>query len=103
MCCTLCRSFENASLWLVTLVCAYSTAILTDRGPSKLVAECIFYALQVRTWTTAKFFILGKVMKNFCENSLPVLTYTVNIWHVLEVDENIITQIFLTQKFCKQS
>ena len=29
-----------------------------------------------------------------CENSLPVLTYTVNTWHALEVDENIVTRIF---------
>ena len=32
------------------------------------------------------------------EKSLPVLTYTMNIWHALEVDENnIVIQKFLTQ------
>ena len=36
------------------------------------------------------------------ENSLPVLTYTANIWHTLEVDENIITRKFLTQKFANE-
>ena len=44
------------------------------------------------------------IVKNFCcaqsdkflhENSLPVLTYTVNIWHELDFDENIVTQKFL--------
>ena len=34
---------------MVTLVYAHSTAILTNREPSELVAESIFYALQVRT------------------------------------------------------
>ena len=28
------------------------------------------------------------------KNSLPVLTYTANIWRALEVDENIVTQNF---------
>ena len=32
------------------------------------------------------------------ENSLPVLTYTVNIWRTLKVDENIVIRKFLTQK-----
>ena len=33
--------------------------------------------------------------ENFlCENSLPVLTSTANIWRVLQVDENIVTRIF---------
>ena len=45
------RSGENASLWLATLVCAHGTAILTNRGPSELVEERIFYAIQVRTRT----------------------------------------------------
>ena len=41
--------------------------------------------------------------KFLCENSLPVLTYTANIlWHTLEVDENIITRKFLTQKFVNE-
>ena len=57
---------------MATLVCAHGTAILANRGPSELVAECIFYALQVkdmdyliysnrshtpissRTWSSAK-------------------------------------------------
>ena len=34
------------------------------------------------------------------ENSLPVLA---NIWRVFEVDENIVTRIFLAQKFCKRN
>ena len=33
---------------MATLVCAHSTAILTNRGASELVEDCIFYALQVR-------------------------------------------------------
>ena len=36
---------------IATLVCAHGTAILTNCGPSELVAERIFYALQVRTRT----------------------------------------------------
>ena len=36
------------------------------------------------------------------ENILPVLTYTANIWCTLEVDENIVTRIFLTQKFANE-
>ena len=39
---------------------------------------------------------------SFCVNSLPVLTYTANIWHTLEVDKNIITRKFLTQKFANE-
>ena len=35
--------------------------------------------------------------------SLPVLTYTVNIWRVIKVDENIVTQKFLMQKFCERN
>ena len=31
------------------LVNAHGTIILTNREPSKLVGECIYYALQVRT------------------------------------------------------
>ena len=45
---------ENASLWPLghdTRVCAHGTTILTNREPSELVGECIFYALQVRTRT----------------------------------------------------
>ena len=38
---------SNASM--ATLVRAHSTAILTNREPSKPVVEGIFYALQVRT------------------------------------------------------
>ena len=40
-----CRSFMNASLWLATLVCAHDSATLSNRGPSELVEERIFYAL----------------------------------------------------------
>ena len=47
---------------------------------------------------------MHEVMKIFLhENSLPVLTYTVNIWHTLEVNENIITRKFLTQNFCERN
>ena len=45
---------ENASLWPLgpgNLVCAHSTAILTNCGPSELVEERIFYAVQVRAPT----------------------------------------------------
>ena len=48
------RSLENASLWPLgpgNLVCAHGTTILTNREPSELVGEHIFYALQVRTRT----------------------------------------------------
>ena len=43
-------------------------------------------------------------MKKFlCKNSLPILTYTVNIlWRTLEVDKNIVTRIFLTQNFANE-
>ena len=52
------RSLElkNASLWPLVpgnLVCAHGTTILTNREPSELVEERIFYALQVRTQTIA--------------------------------------------------
>ena len=33
------------------LICAHGTTILTNREPSELVGERIFYALQVRTRT----------------------------------------------------
>ena len=39
-----------------------------------------------------KNFRFAQSNENFLhENSLPVLTYTANIWHALEVDENIVT------------
>ena len=38
---------ECISSCMATLACAHGTAILTNCGPSKLVAERIFYALQV--------------------------------------------------------
>ena len=46
-----------------------------------------------------KIFHFAQNDKNFLrENSLPVLTYTANIlWPALEVDENIVTRIFLTK------
>ena len=43
--------FVRECVSMATLVCAHSTAILTNREPSELVAERIFYVLQVRTWT----------------------------------------------------
>ena len=45
------RSFENASLWPPLFVHAHGTAILNNHGPSELVAERMFHALQVRTRT----------------------------------------------------
>ena len=45
-----------------------------------------------------KIFFLHEVMKKIlCKNNLPALPYTANIWHALEVDENIVTQIFNTK------
>ena len=42
-----------------------------------------------------KSFVLHEVTKILLrDNSLPVLTYAANMWRVLEVDENIIAQIF---------
>ena len=32
---------------MATLVCAYGISILTNCGLSELVAECIFYVLQI--------------------------------------------------------
>ena len=43
--------FVQECISMATLVYAHGTAILTNREPSKLVAERIFYALQVRTRT----------------------------------------------------
>ena len=36
-------------IFMATLVCAHGTASLTNREPSELVEERIFYAFQVRT------------------------------------------------------
>ena len=47
MCSGSCPSFKIASISIVT---AHGTAILTTRGPSELVAERIFYALQINMW-----------------------------------------------------
>ena len=44
-----CYSFENASM--ATLACACVQTALQNCGPFELVAERIFYALQVRTRT----------------------------------------------------
>ena len=41
-------------------------------------------------------FVLHTVMKR-CENSLPVLTYTANMWCTLKLGENIVTQILQTK------
>ena len=38
-----------------------------------------------------------------CKNCLLVLIYTVNIWRVFDMNENIVTRKFLTQKICKQN
>ena len=43
--------FVRECISMVTLVCAYGTANLTNRGPHELVKECIFHALQVKTRT----------------------------------------------------
>ena len=37
------------------------------------------------------------------ENCLLVILYTVNIWCAFDMNENIVTQKFLTQKFCEQN
>ena len=59
---------------MATLVCAHGTAILTNRGPSKLVAECIFYALQVRTWTIRKM-IVWKIFFVVYNNSIIITAF----------------------------
>ena len=52
----------------------------------------------------AKNFVLYEVMKFFLhKSSLPVLIYTANVWRALELDENIVTRIILTQKFVKRN
>ncbi len=33
------------------------------------------------------------------ENNLPIQTYTANIWHAIDMYENIVTRIFLIQNF----
>ena len=38
--------FVRGCISMATVVCAHGTATLTNRGPSELVEECIFYALQ---------------------------------------------------------
>ena len=43
---------------MATIVYAHGTAILANHGPSELVEERIFYALQVRTWTTIRKMIV---------------------------------------------
>ena len=43
--------FVRECISMATLVCAHGTTILTNREPSELVGERIFYALQVRTRT----------------------------------------------------
>ena len=45
------REYNSMADTMATLVCAYGTVILTNRGPSELVEERIFYALQIRTRT----------------------------------------------------
>ena len=43
------------------------------------------------------------VLQNFlCKNGLSILTYTVNIWCMFDVDENSVSRKFLT-KFCKRN
>ena len=34
---------------------------------------------------------------------LLVIPYTANIWHAFDMNENIVTQKFLTQKFCERN
>ena len=59
----------------------------------------------IRENFVVKNFCFARGNENFlCKNNLPVLTYKVNIWRTLEVDENnIVIQIFPTQKFCKRN
>ena len=49
----LCAIHFKMHLYMATLVCAHGTAIVTNHGPSELVAERIkfFYALRKRTLT----------------------------------------------------
>ena len=50
--------FVQECISMTTLVCAYGTANQTNLGPSELVGECIFYALQVRTRTIIRKMII---------------------------------------------
>ena len=43
--------FIQECISIASLVCAHGTAIVTNRGPYEFVAERIFCALQVKTWT----------------------------------------------------
>jgi hypothetical protein len=38
----------------------------------------------------------------FRENNSPVQTYTANIWRAIDMNENIVTRIFLTQNSCNE-
>ena len=52
----------------------------------------------LRTFRCSKFFCFPQCDENFlCENCLPVLTYTANIWCAFDIDENIVTRKFLTK------
>ena len=55
---------------MATPVCAYGTAILTNREPSELVAERIFCASQVRTRT------IHVSQKNDCLKNISYCIYT---------------------------
>ena len=53
-----------------------------------------------------EFFVVKKFHfaqndKNY-ENCLLVILYTVNIWRVFDMNENIVTRKFLTQKFANE-
>ncbi len=52
-----------------------------------------------------KYFFLGAQSdENFLrENSLPIQTYTGNRLCAIDMYENIVTRIFLTQNFCEQN
>ena len=51
--------------------------------------EAIQYSVIQEIFAVKNFSVLSEVMNIFsCENSLRVLTYTVNTWCMLEVDDN---------------
>jgi hypothetical protein len=63
-------------------------------------ARNLWVTTVIREYFVVKKFRFARSDENFLrENSLPVQTYTANIWRAIDMYENIITQKFLTQKF----
>ena len=90
---TLCCSLKSVYLWPLghgIFVCTHGTTILTNREPSEVVGERIFYALQARTWTIRKisvwnFFSLyitsiTTLTHSFTHLSFPC-SYQQHAWH----------------------